>query len=134
MFFLSSFCLFTILYGYYDLKKSNELNFTNIFFIYFLVSYPLLYFNILYFSNILPNNTILLNHNFYLKIIIQDSIFFFLVFLFKNTFFEFSNVNTHHKFFKNFRENLKTYTFIFITLYILLNLFIFIIIKILKEF
>lgn len=126
MFFLSSFFLLsTILYGYYDLKKSNELNFTNIFFIYFLVSYPLLYFNILFFSNILPNNTILLNHNFYLKIIIQDSIFFLLVFLFKNTFFEFSNINSHYKFFKNLRENIKTYTIIFITLYILLNFFIF---------
>lgn len=70
-----------LIVGYSNFKRSSTLSFYDVFFIYFLTTYPIAYINIFLFSNILPNNTILFDKNIYHKIIIEDSIFFLILLL-----------------------------------------------------
>ena len=66
--------------GFKNIKKSKILSFYDVFFVYFAVTYPIAYINLLLFSNILPNNTMLFYENIFHRIIIEDSIFFLFLF------------------------------------------------------
>ena len=82
MSFLSLTLIILILViGFKNIKKSNILSFYDVFFIYFILTYPIAYINLLLFSNILPNNTMLFYENIFHKMIIEDSIFFLFLFL-----------------------------------------------------
>ena len=80
--FLSLFLIGSvIIVGFLNFKRSSVLNFYDIFFIYFLSTYPISYINIFLFSNILPNNTMMFDSYVYHKMIIEDSIFFLILLL-----------------------------------------------------
>lgn len=82
MSFLSLTLIIVILVvGFKNIRKSKILSFYDVFFIYFTVTYPIAYINLLLFSNILPNNTMLFYENIFHKMIIEDSIFFLFLFV-----------------------------------------------------
>ncbi len=119
-------CLIIILavtyLGYFNFKKSVLINFYDIFFFYYLVTYPAAYVNIVFFSNILPNNTIRVEGIYFYKTIIEDSIFFLLIFLSK-FFIKDYYVNSINKIaLNNYLKNLNLNIYFFASLCFLLFL------------
>ncbi|MDC0968009.1 hypothetical protein OAS25_02885 [Alphaproteobacteria bacterium] len=108
-----------------NLKKTQTVSFYDVFFIYFVVTYPVAYINIILFSNILPNNQMILYENVFHKMIIEDSIFFLFLFLsmyMVKSYYLFDITKLHlKKFLSNINQHLIFFLILFSLFYLLSN-------------